>query len=206
MKPTLRSFFSGVPASANASVAVLKRKELRDGGERRGSPDRFQERPARGIFRKHRAHHRRRNDALVTFLFVRNRLASQRERRLIVLGFGPMLTARRSRPATADGRNRRDRQRWTCLHFPRASDAAASRHTIKFIARPRIRPGDEKTCRFYAAFSVSLGSTGRPSSIGSEGSRDHSFQEPKYIRTSFTPAFFSARKVFEARAPLKQYR
>ena len=51
---------------------------------------------------------------------------------------------------------------------------------------------------------VSLISVGSPSSIGSDGSRDHSFQEPKYIRTSFTPAFFSARNVFEARAPLKQ--
>jgi len=55
----------------------------------------------------------------------------------------------------------------------------------------------------YAA-SVSLASVGSPSSIGSDGSRDHSFQEPKYIRTSFTPAFFSARNVFDARAPLKQ--
>jgi hypothetical protein len=35
----------------------LKRKELRDRSQRRGGPDRFQERPARGIFRKHCAHH-----------------------------------------------------------------------------------------------------------------------------------------------------
>ena len=40
--------------------------------------------------------------------------------------------------------------------------------------------------------------------IGSDGSRDHSFHDPKYIRTSFTPAFLSAKNVFEARAPLKQ--
>src|ERR1700731_2967864 len=66
------------------------------------------------------------------------------------------------------------------------------------------RPGDQKTCTFYAAFSVSLASVGRPSSIGSDGSRDHSFHDPKYIRTSFTPAFLSARKVLDARAPLKQ--
>ena len=39
---------------------------------------------------------------------------------------------------------------------------------------------------------------------GSSGSRDHSFHEPKYILTSFTPASFKARYVFEARAPLKQ--
>ena len=74
------------------------------------------------------------------------------------------------------------------IHRPAASSAA----------------GRCKPCMFYAAFSVSPASVGRPSSIGSDGSRDHSFQEPKYIRTSFTPAFFSARKVFEARAPLKQ--
>ena len=65
-------------------------------------------------------------------------------------------------------------------------------------------PGSNKTCRFYAALPVTRAAVGRPSSIGSDGSRDHSFQEPKYIRTSFTPAFFSARKVFDARAPLKQ--
>ena len=45
-----------------------------------------------------------------------------------------------------------------------------------------------------------------PSSIGSEGSRDHSFHDPKYIFTSSYPASFSARNVFDARAPLKQYR
>src|SRR5262249_5379148 len=65
-------------------------------------------------------------------------------------------------------------------------------------------PGSNKTCRFYAALPVTMAAVGRPSSIGSAGSRDHSFQEPKYIRTSFTPAFFNARKVFDARAPLKQ--
>ena len=51
---------------------------------------------------------------------------------------------------------------------------------------------------------MALGVAGWPSSIGSDGSRDHSFQEPKYMRTSFTPAFLSARKVLDARAPLKQ--
>ena len=62
----------------------------------------------------------------------------------------------------------------------------------------------EGRTRRHAALVVSVASIGSPSSIGSDGSRDHSFQEPKYIRTSFTPAFFSARNVFEARAPLKQ--
>ena len=47
---------------------------------------------------------------------------------------------------------------------------------------------------------------GGPDSIGSEGSRDHSFHEPKYMRTSSKPACLSARKVLDARAPLKQYR
>src|ERR1700693_2230685 len=45
---------------------------------------------------------------------------------------------------------------------------------------------------------------GSPSSLGSEGSRDHSFHEPKYMRTSSTPASLSATMVLEARAPLKQ--
>jgi len=57
---------------------------------------------------------------------------------------------------------------------------------------------------YHAALVVTSVAIGNPCSIGSDGSRDHSFQEPKYIRTSFTPAFFSARNVFEARAPLKQ--
>ena len=35
---------------------------------------------------------------------------------------------------------------------------------------------------------------------------DHSFHEPKYIRTSENPACLRARKVFDALAPLKQYR
>ena len=42
--------------------------------------------------------------------------------------------------------------------------------------------------------------------MGRAGSRDHSFHEPKYMRTSVKPACFSARKVLDARAPLKQYR
>jgi len=70
-------------------------------------------------------------------------------------------------------------------------------------ARPWLA-GPRNTCTCYAALVVSVASIGSPSSIGSDGSRDHSFQEPKYIRTSFTPAFFSARNVFEARAPVKQ--
>src|SRR5450755_1916813 len=87
-----------------------------------------------------------------------------------------------------------DRPRW--IRRPVAPNVTAR--------QPGVPPGDEKTCRFYAALSVTPAASGSPSSIGSEGSRDHSFQEPKYIRTSFTPAFLSARNVFEARAPLKQ--
>ena len=49
-------------------------------------------------------------------------------------------------------------------------------------------------------------SSGASDSMGSEASRDHSFHEPKYMRTSVKPACLSARKVLEARAPLKQYR
>ena len=38
-----------------------------------------------------------------------------------------------------------------------------------------------------------------PVSMGMVGSRDHSFQEPKYMRTSSMPASLSATMVFEAR-------
>ena len=45
---------------------------------------------------------------------------------------------------------------------------------------------------------------GKPSSIGKFSSRDHSFQDPKYTRMSFTPISLSAMKVTDVRAPLKQ--
>ncbi len=65
------------------------------------------------------------------------------------------------------------------------------------------QPGDAVgPARGYSAACAN----GRPLSIGSSGSRLHSFQDPKYIRTSFTPACFSATSVLDARAPLKQYR
>ena len=84
---------------------------------------------------------------------------------------------------------------------------AAQPHPVRGLPMAAVRSagiGLQHQTRRYAALVVSLASIGSPSSIGSDGSRDHSFQEPKYIRTSFTPAFFKARKVFEARAPLKQ--
>src|SRR6476620_8451941 len=50
------------------------------------------------------------------------------------------------------------------------------------------RGGAAITWLDQAALLISLASVGRPSSIGSDGSRDHSFHDPKYMRTSFTPA------------------
>ncbi len=76
----------------------LERKELRDGGKRGRGPDRFQERPARGILRKHRAHDSRSNDALVTLLEACHRLAAQRQSGMIVFGRGTMLAAYAARP------------------------------------------------------------------------------------------------------------
>ena len=207
MKPTLRSFFSGTAGFRKGLGRRLERKELGDRGERGRRADRFKKRPARGILRKHRAHDSRGNDALVTLLAACHRLASQRRQQPDHVR--PLIDAGRTRSplAKARDRHRRDRQRWTCLHFLtcRQDPEGQSRH-VQRIHRPAATRGRavKKHAAFYAAFSVSLASVGRPSSIGSEGSRDHSFQEPKYIRTSFTPAFFSARKVFDARAPLKQ--
>ena len=79
MKPTLRSFFSSFAPCPNTSVAVLERKELRDRGERGRGADAFQEGAARGVLRKHRAHHRGGDHALVALLFARgfDRLALQ---------------------------------------------------------------------------------------------------------------------------------
>src|SRR5581483_4575220 len=91
-----------------------------------------------------------------------------------------------------------------CAPLSHLHSGSPSPCTEKLLLPGFLAPGSNKTCRFYAALPVTMAAVGRPSSIGSDGSRDHSFQEPKYIRTSFTPAFFSARKVFDARAPLKQ--
>src|SRR5882672_3550582 len=91
-----------------------------------------------------------------------------------------------------------------CHTGPSAKSRFAAIRIINHRPAAFCAAGRCKTCTFYAALPVKRAAVGRPSSIGSDGSRDHSFQEPKYIRTSFTPAFFSARKVFEARAPLKQ--
>src|SRR6202035_4202432 len=114
---------------------------------------------------------------------------------------------KRSPIVTACDRRQTDYRRWTCPIPLRAAGKSKGKPAgSSGVHRPAAaaRPSDEKTCAFYAAFSVSLASVGRPSSIGSDGSRDHSFHDPKYIRTSFTPAFLSARKVLDARAPLKQ--
>ncbi len=71
--------------------------------------------------------------------------------------------------------------------------------------RPAFQPGDAEHAVFML-LSCCLGAVGRPSSIGSGWiTRDHSFQEPKYIRTSFTLPVSSAQgSSLEARAPLKQ--
>src|SRR6516225_11504587 len=92
------------------------------------------------------------------------------------------------------------------VDMPRPLVTPAQRRPVSFLlplhgkpdAARLLAPGDNKTCRFYAALPVTPAAVGRPSSIGSEGSRDHSFQEPKYMHTSLTPAFFRARKVFAA--------
>lgn len=104
----------------------------------------------------------------------------------------------RSLRAIACDRNRRD-HRMSCAPL---CHCHRRRRRFRVIRPARCRTG-RRSCPRYAAL-VSFASIGSPSSIGSAGSRDHSFQEPKYIRTSFTPAFFRARNVFEARAPLKQ--
>jgi hypothetical protein len=62
----------------------LDGKELRNGGERRRGPDRFQESPAAGILRKYRAHDRRSDDALVARFVVWPRLAAQRQGRPVM--------------------------------------------------------------------------------------------------------------------------
>ena len=75
----------------------------------------------------------------------------------------------------------------------RRSDWRPMRH----VSENCIPAPPERSSRNQAA-------NGRPLSMGRVGSRDHSFQDPKYMRTSAIPASLSARNVLEARAPLKQ--
>src|ERR1700745_1567183 len=118
-----------------------------------------------------------------------------------------MQTARTSPRAESKGSSKMDMLR--LIVAPDHSRSLAPRRSGQFFTvRPLFAPPDgDMHAGFvppYAALPVTRAAVGRPSSIGSDGSRDHSFQDPKYIRTSFTPAFFSARKGLEARAPLKQ--
>jgi hypothetical protein len=86
MKPTLRSFFSSGPPSANASVA-----ELRERCGRGCRPHRFQERAARDIARKHRPHYGGSDHALVALLLALDRSLKLHGR--LVLGFADMQAA-----------------------------------------------------------------------------------------------------------------
>ena len=97
MNPTLRSFFSIAPPCANTSVAVLSGKNCESAAERRRRADRFEECAARGVLRKHGAHHRRRDHALVALVFALERRASERQLR-VVFGLAAMAPAAASRP------------------------------------------------------------------------------------------------------------
>ena len=70
MKPTLRSFFSIGPPCGEHFGRGLEREELRQRGERGRSAERLQERAARGVLRKHRAHHGGGDDAFVALLLA----------------------------------------------------------------------------------------------------------------------------------------
>ena len=208
MKPTLRSFFSGAPPCANASVAVLSGKNCEIAASAVEAPTDFRNARRAASLRKHRPHHGGGDDALVALARFACATGSQRS------------------DSAACSCSAAERC-WPQTQPERVSSRSASKGSSKVdMLRPFVTPaktevplrrvrqinciaaryfaGRRQTCTFYAALPVKRAAVGSPSSIGSEGSRDHSFQEPKYIRTSFTPAFFSARKVFEARAPLKQ--
>ena len=57
MKPTLRSFFSGGPASREGFGRGFQREELRQRGKRGRSAERMQKRASRRSPRKHRTHY-----------------------------------------------------------------------------------------------------------------------------------------------------
>jgi hypothetical protein len=89
MKPTLRSFFDGAALRKHLGRA-LEREELRQRRKRGRGADRLEERAARRILREHRAHHRRRDHALVARLVAFDRNALQLTPRRVVLGLADM--------------------------------------------------------------------------------------------------------------------
>jgi len=75
----------------------LSGKELRERGERGRGADRFEERAARGVLRKHGAHHDGSDDALIAIVLALDRRASQLRLR-VVLDLAVMPPATASRP------------------------------------------------------------------------------------------------------------
>src|SRR5882724_970608 len=90
-KADLEVFLLQRPAFGERLGRGLQREELRQRGSRGRSSHRFQECPARRILRKHRAHHRGRNDTLVALLLALDRSLDLRLGSG-VLGFADMST------------------------------------------------------------------------------------------------------------------
>jgi hypothetical protein len=84
-----------------------------------------------------------------------------------------------------------------------AIHASAAHKDVDAWDKPRDKAAHDGEGQ-AATLTLAAVLNGSPASIGSEGSRDHSFQEPKYRVTFSTPASLRATRVLEARAPLKQ--
>ena len=153
MKPTLRSFFSGAPASREGFGRGLDRKELRDRGQRGRGADRFQEGAARGILGKHRAHHGGGDDALVALVLALGRAPARSAAPASHAHVRPRSDAGRRRSPTREssrseskGSSKVDMLRPFVTPARRKSHSAALR---KLIHRPAVcRPGGEKHARF----------------------------------------------------------
>jgi len=96
MNPTLRSFFSIAPPCANTSVAVLSGKSCESAASAVDAPTDLRN-ARRGVLRKHGAHHRRRDHALVALVFALDLRALERQLR-VVLGLAAVAPAAASRP------------------------------------------------------------------------------------------------------------
>lgn len=81
--------------------------------------------------------------------------------------------------------------------------AACANRTLRGGSAARTVQTSNPASAGEAAYSAAW-ANGMPVSIGRLSSRLHSFHDPKYIRTSRTPASRSATSVLDARAPLKQ--
>ena len=188
MKPTLRSFFSGAPAPcANTSVAVLSGKNCASAASAVEAPTDFRKARRTASFGKIARMTADGDDVLVTLssLSVDGGALGPVRRRPIVLAAGSHGGRRGSLPFRRRRFGSNGLSNIPMSHGLSSRAAAAPPSILAASCRqppvPACAPAPGlRRCRFRPRRWARLTSCmGGPVSIGSDGSRDHSFQEPK---------------------------